>query len=103
MFKPSFKCSELQDQKYNLYLDSQDIEYYLNRVKFNPEWKQDITGFLIYEDESELISVFCSESSHPYTLDAIYHCLPFYGWEGQNNLKCWNPDNQDYNTLVENK
>jgi hypothetical protein len=60
--------------------DTAEILAICENVGLSPEIAEDITGAVIYLDESgaDYKMIYLSESNAPYAFDAVYHPLPFY-------------------------
>lgn len=69
-----------------LSLDSAEILAICENVGLNPDIAEDITGAVIFLDESgaDYKMIYLTESNAPYAFDAVYHPLPYYR-EGQYN------------------
>lgn len=65
-------CKELQDEKYTLVLDSQDIKSIANYAAIEEQYIDDITGAIVEMGDGDYNEIWFTEDNRPYDLDAIY-------------------------------
>ena len=70
------KASELQNERYTLILDSQDLDSLCEYFPILP--REDITGAIVTVVDGEYNEVYLTESSRPYELNADYNPISYY-------------------------
>lgn len=68
--------SQLSESKYQLILDSQDVEGIIEG--YNILNKTDITGVIVWAEDGEYKEVWLTESNTPYANDAHYQKVYYY-------------------------
>lgn len=75
MLNDSTYLSDLSDDKYQLVLDSQDLDAVLTIVHVPDEFDlliEDVTGLVVYAAEGEYVEVWATDSSKPYHVNSRY-------------------------------
>lgn len=71
-------ASEIQGGEFQLLTDSQDLN---DLYRYFPVIPDDFTGAIVSVGDGDYSEVYVTESSRPYSLDAIYHPLDYYAEE----------------------
>lgn len=69
---------QLQDDRYILVSDSQDVTFWLDFVAFPEEYRADVTACLVDVSDGDLNEIWFTESGAWYDLGAWYHNLAYY-------------------------
>ena len=69
----NMQAAHLQDEKYMLLTDSQDLDDLCE--DFPTIDRNEITGALVVIEDCEWIEVWVTESSKPYSINADYDCI----------------------------
>lgn len=69
---------DLQDEKYMLLQNSQDIQACLEHVGMPKEYHDDITGIVAAIAEGEYDEIYFTESYRPYDFYALYEPASYY-------------------------
>jgi hypothetical protein len=68
----------LNDEKYTLVLDSQEVSQIASDAGLPAEWLPDITGAVVAIGDEDFDEVWLTESAKPYDLRAEYVTPEFY-------------------------
>ena len=74
----SLTLRRLQDEKYTLIQTDYDLADLLDNVGLKAEYREDITGAIVWAHDGEYVEVWFTESAAWFDLSAMYHNLAYY-------------------------
>ena len=100
-FKHNINLSQLQDEKYYLVQTDSELSDLIEYVGIDPESinLEEFTSAVLLVGDGDYIAVWMTESSAWYSLDAIYHPLPYYQSKEESEEylpEYWKRDNSEY-------
>jgi hypothetical protein len=100
-YKSILTLRQLQDDKYYLAQNDSELSELIEYLGIDGESinLEEFTGAVLLIGEGDYIAVWMTESSAWYSLDAIYHPLPYYQSKEESEEylpEYWKRDNSEY-------